>query len=156
MFAHTLNKSQVILDTNVALDLWLFHQSSVLVLAESLGAGHLEAVATMAMRDELQTVLTCSAYGRGVAPRWSAHTAAATVLAAWDAATLLVPDPGLTTASSTPRCTDPDDQKFIDLAWASRVPWLLTRDRAVLRLNKRLRAQGVSVATPETWQASQA
>ena len=42
-------------------------------------------------------------------------------------------------------CKDPDDQKFIDLAVAHQT-WLLSKDHAVLKLRKRLQAQGVPVA----------
>jgi uncharacterized protein len=155
MFAHTLDVKLVLLDTNVVLDAWLFHQSNVLPLAEALQAGHVQAIATLAMRNELHTVLARAAQNHGLAPTWLAKTPAAQVLAAWDATTRLVPDPGLT-AGDTPRCSDPDDQKFIDLACAMRVPWLLTRDRAVLRLTKRLYPLGVQVATPDAWVRAQA
>jgi predicted nucleic acid-binding protein len=40
------------------------------------------------------------------------------------------------------RCADPDDQKFIDLAVAHQAP-LLSKDRAVLSMKKRLLAHGV-------------
>ena len=49
------------------------------------------------------------------------------------------------------RCTDPDDQCFIDLAVSRRTPWLITRDHALRRLARRARAFGVAVVTPEGW-----
>ena len=54
------------------------------------------------------------------------------------------------------RCTDPDDQCFIDLAVSRRTPWLITRDHALRRLARRARAFGVAVVTPEGWAAAQA
>ena len=51
------------------------------------------------------------------------------------------------------RCSDPDDQKFIDLAVAAGARWLVTRDRAVLRLASRMRSAGVLVVTPQAWLA---
>jgi predicted nucleic acid-binding protein len=36
-----------------------------------------------------------------------------------------------------PRCSDPDDQKFIELAAASRAQGLISKDRAVLKLRRR-------------------
>jgi len=36
-----------------------------------------------------------------------------------------------------PRCSDPDDQKFIDLAGAVRAQGLVSKDRAVLKLRRR-------------------
>jgi len=44
---------------------------------------------------------------------------------------------------------------FIDLAIASRARWLVTRDRAVLKLAKRMRASGVEVLAPPDWVAAQ-
>ena len=54
-------------------------------------------------------------------------------------------------ATTRLRCSDPDDQMFIDLAMAHGANGLLTRDRAVLRLALRARSFGVLIATPEVW-----
>jgi predicted nucleic acid-binding protein len=48
-------------------------------------------------------------------------------------------------------CRDPDDQMFIDLALAASARWLLTRDKALLRLARRARTLGVEVTTPLRW-----
>ena len=53
----------------------------------------------------------------------------------------------------TPRCSDPDDQIFIDLAIAQGAQLLLTRDRALLKLARKAQRHGVWVATPERWAA---
>ena len=45
-------------------------------------------------------------------------------------------------APLTMRCTDEDDQKFIDLALAARAVALLSADRAVLRLARRASRSG--------------
>ena len=52
-------------------------------------------------------------------------------------------------AATRMRCTDPDDQKFIDLALGHRARWLVTRDRAVLKLARRARTLGLNIVTPE-------
>ena len=49
------------------------------------------------------------------------------------------------------RCTDADDQMFIDLAVSHRARWLLSRDRAVLKLARRAAKQGVLIMPPEAW-----
>ena len=52
-------------------------------------------------------------------------------------------------------CTDPDDQCFVDLAIALRVDWLVSRDKALLRLNRiESRRFGLRIGTPETWCAA--
>ena len=47
------------------------------------------------------------------------------------------------------RCKDPDDQVFIDAAVVWQARWLVTRDRALLKLTRRARRWGVEVLTPE-------
>jgi predicted nucleic acid-binding protein len=49
------------------------------------------------------------------------------------------------------RCTDPDDQVFIDLALACKARWLLSKDRALLKLARRARALGLSIQPPASW-----
>ena len=64
------------------------------------------------------------------------------MLALWDAQVQLQP-----VATKAPyTCKDADDQKFIDLAVAYRAP-LLSKDRAVLSMAKRLLTLGVVVAS---------
>jgi hypothetical protein len=86
--------------------------------------------------------------------------AAAAVLKAWDALVTLHP----VAPKARFTCTDGDDQKFIDLAafhatqgndgtGGTHVPVvLLSKDKAVLRLKKRLATLGVTVV-PQ-WQPS--
>ena len=47
--------------------------------------------------------------------------------------------------TSTIRCSDPDDQMFIDLAIIKAPSRLVSKDKQVLLLNKKLLAQAVSV-----------
>ena len=54
----------------------------------------------------------------------------------------------------SPRCSDPDDQKFLTLALDAAADWLLTRDNALLRLNRRLEAQGCRIGSPSQWSAA--
>lgn len=134
---------KLVLDTNVVLDLLLFADAATPPLRAALGSGAAQWIATAAMRAELARVLT---YAHLQARMQYHGRSAADVLADFDRQAL--------PAAEAPRaalvCKDPDDQKFIDLALAQRAA-LLSKDRAVLKLRKRLRAQGVAVAT--TWDA---
>ena len=49
------------------------------------------------------------------------------------------------------RCTDRDDQVFIDAALVHRVDWLISKDKHLLRLRNRARQWGVRVASPQDW-----
>ena len=62
-------------------------------------------------------------------------------------------DPPIPDGDTTlPRCDDPDDQKFIELAAACGAKWLVSRDLAVLALRKRTAQAGLFwILTPEQW-----
>lgn len=126
---------KTVLDTNVVLDLLLFDDPATPPLQEALQAGTLQWIATPVMREELARVL---AYPH-IVPRLAHYQLSAdAVLAAFDRQVQLVD-----VAPRAPLiCKDPDDQKFIDLALAHQAQ-LLSKDHAVLRLKKRLLAQGV-------------
>lgn len=127
----------IVLDTNIVLDLFVFNDAAAQPLKASLVAGELDWLATTAMRDELARVLD---YPQ-IVPRLDFHgLAAADVLAAFDRHARLVP----VAAKAQVTCRDADDQKFIDLAVLHRAP-LLSKDRAVLCMKKRLSALGVTV-----------
>lgn len=51
-----------------------------------------------------------------------------------------------------PRCRDPDDQKFLELALASGARWLVTRDSALLALARRTAREGwFDIVEPGHW-----
>ncbi len=57
--------------------------------------------------------------------------------------------PGL---SKLPRCADPDDQQFLELAQACGAQWLLSRDNELLKLARRTRRDhGFDILTPQAW-----
>ena len=120
----------VVLDTNIVLDLFVFADAAAQPVRSALEDGALRWLATSAMRDELERVL---AYVK-IVPRLSFYgLAAADVLAAFDRHSHPVDVP----AKAPVTCKDADDQKFIDLAVAHGAT-LLSKDRAVLALKKRL------------------
>ena len=126
----------LVLDTNIVLDLFVFDDAAAKPLRAALEAGALEWLATPSMRGELARVLD---YPQ-IAPRLAFHgLAAADVLAAFDRHARLV----AVAPKAAATCRDPDDQGFIDLAVAHRATWLLSKDRAVLSMRKRLAAHGV-------------
>ena len=134
----------VVLDTNVVFDWLLFAHPDGQALDAALVRGELRWIATAVMRDEFTHVLS-----RGALDRWQPDLAA--LQARWDRHCTELPTPP---AASRYRCTDPDDQKFIDLAADNSTCLLLSRDRAVLKLARRLRQVGVDVMTPATWVAT--
>jgi predicted nucleic acid-binding protein len=130
----------VVLDTNVVLDWLLFRDPAVAALGRAVTTGRIRWLATASMRGELCTVLD-----RGLA---AAHEAdAENIVRQWDALVQLqLPAP-----PHALRCSDADDQKFFDLAVACSARWLVTRDRALLKLARRAAPLGLSIVTPARW-----
>ena len=127
----------VVLDTNVALDLLLFRDPRTAELQEALAQGRLHWLVLPGMREEFARVLD---YPHLLAWRQAHGRSAEAALAAFDAASRTVE----AVPSVAVRCSDPDDQPFLDLAVAHRA-LLLSKDRAVLATRARLASLGVDV-----------
>ena len=136
-----------ILDTNVVLDWLLFGNPQCAALQQALTTAALRWVATAEMRDELTHVLAS-----GRLDRWRPDLPL--LWSQWDKYCVEVPPPPHASPAARLRCSDPDDQKFVDLAVARRARWLFSRDRAVLKLKRRLRERGVAATTPDEWVAN--
>ena len=131
---------RVVLDTHVVMDWLWFEDPRVRLLGQAIEAGHLQWMATADMRSELERVLVrLSHKGKSSLDKERVLTSMDR-WACW--VTASVP-------SWRFQCTDPDDQKFIDLALHGGARWLLSRDRAVLKLRARAREMGCEFTTPE-------
>jgi len=141
-------RPRIVLDTNVCLDLFVFDDPRVARLRESLHHRTLLAMTDAACRAEWLRVLDYPAMALAAARRESA-------LREFDATmTLLTTAPYASAAESPglPRCRDPDDQKFLELASRSGARWLLTRDDHLLALARRTRRDGLfEIMTPQAW-----
>ena len=139
--------SRLVIDTNVALDLLVFNEPAHAVqmapLRLALREGHVQWLATAAMRDELERVLS---YPK-LAPRVAFYGCTVqSVLRDFDAlARLEAP-----AARIAFTCKDADDQIFADLAVARRTH-LLSKDDALLSMKKRLATLGAQVWTPSAF-----
>jgi len=130
-----MSTQSIVLDTNIVLDVFVFNDAAALPVRQALEAGELDWLATQPMRDELARVL---AYPQ-IVPRLAFYQLSADdVLAVFDRHARLQEVAGKAGVT----CSDPDDQKFIDLAVASQA-LLLSKDRAVISMAKRLLAHGV-------------
>jgi putative PIN family toxin of toxin-antitoxin system len=130
----------LVLDTNVVLDLFVYEDPATVPLRAALADPQSRWLATAVMREELRRVLAYPQVQKRMAAR---ELVADTVLAAFDARAQIVD-----LAPKAPyTCKDRDDQQFIDLAVAHRAT-LLSKDKAVLCMAKRLATLGVSVSRP--------
>ncbi len=131
------------LDTNACLDWLVFKNPAVCALSLAIERGEVRWLACACMRDELEHML-----GHPSLARWSPDLPMA--LKTFDRLATPVSEAALG-AGQILRCSDSDDQVFIDLAIAHRAQWLVTHDRALLKLARKARAQGVLILPPAQW-----
>jgi predicted nucleic acid-binding protein len=132
----------VVLDTNVALDLLWFRDQRATGLAGALQDGRVRALTDSRCRAEFERVLSYPAFSIDQA-------AQAGMMLKYRACTAETGMPGVADAGHLPRCSDPDDQKFLELAWRTGAD-LLTRDKALLGLRRRFaKVGGGRIGKPE-------
>lgn len=137
-------RAWVVIDTNIALDLWIFNDPRTECLRQALHEGAVQWIATAPMREEFKRVL---AYTHIDLRLQRLGLELGEVLDRFDALVNLMDEaPG-----AVYRCKDPDDQKFIDLAVQYQTP-LISKDKCVLTMKNRLLRLNVSVI-PEWTQA---
>jgi putative PIN family toxin of toxin-antitoxin system len=125
-----------VLDTNIVLDMVVFNDAAAVPLKARLLGGTLDWLATPPMRTELARVL---GYPQ-IIPRLGFYRLTADdVLAFFDQHARLVD----VAPKASVTCSDADDQCFIDLAVAHQAA-LLSKDKAVISMAKRLLALGVT------------
>ncbi len=129
---------RVVIDTNVWLDLFVFEDRAAQPLAQALQGGSLVAVRSEQTDAELLAVLA--------RPRFAALGAAAVsaLIRRWQLLAQCAPVPG----RAPWLCRDPDDQKFLDLAYYAHACALYTKDRALLRLARAARHDGLQIVGP--------
>ena len=124
-----------VLDTNIVLDVFLFADPAAQPLREALAHARIRWIRTAPMREELARVLGYPHIAKRMAYYQRSFE---DLLRDFDTHSHTVD-----VAPRAPlRCKDPDDQRFIDLALAHQAG-LLSKDRAVLCMAKRMRALGV-------------
>jgi predicted nucleic acid-binding protein len=129
----------LVLDTNVVLDLLHFDDAAARPLRLALEAGRVRCVVTDATLEEWRRVLAYPEFGLDAAQQAMrvARYQALSVQADSASVEFGLPHELKPVWSRMPRCSDPDDQKFIELAAAVRAQGLVSKDRAVLKLRRR-------------------
>ena len=127
-----MNKPVLVLDTNVVLDLLHFDDAIARPILDPLQSGRVHCVATRETLEELQRVLAYPEFALALSRQ-------AVILEYYRTLSRMVE----TAAASEgmPRCSDPDDQKFLELAATSRAQILVSKDRALLKLRRRCEPQ---------------
>jgi putative PIN family toxin of toxin-antitoxin system len=134
---------RIVIDTNVCLDLFVFHDPRWAGLLSAIESGAVEAITRADCRDEYNIVLHYAHLPLDESTRPQAA-------ARFDALIKVVAPPE--SGVRLPVCTDKDDQKFLELARDAQAHTLITKDKALLKLAKRLAREGMfRVITPEKW-----
>lgn len=133
----------IVLDTNVCLDLFVFHDPRWASLLAALESGSVQAVTRADCRDEYLAVLHYPHLPLDEATRPQAQ-------ARFDALIQVVAPNSR--ALQLPVCSDRDDQKFLEVARDAGAAILVTKDKALLKLARRTARDGLfRVMTPEAW-----
>ncbi len=140
-----MTKPILVLDTNVVLDLLHFDDPVARPLLHALETGRVACVVTDATVEELRRVLAYPEFALEPARQ-------AALLEAYQVLSMTVETVAVGAAlphkgtpihyglkpvwSRMPRCSDPDDQKFLELAAAAQAQGLISKDRALLKLRR--------------------
>lgn len=135
MIEPTLPVPLLVLDTNVVLDWVAFGDARVQPIASAIEGGALRVATSGACLQELRRALSYAQLKLDAA-------AQALVFERYAAHAVVFEIAGTIGAMDLPLCEDPDDQKFLELAWRARASHLLTRDRALLKLARRIAESG--------------
>ncbi|MCL1886685.1 MAG: putative toxin-antitoxin system toxin component, PIN family [Betaproteobacteria bacterium] len=137
-----MSTCNVILDTNVCLDLFVFHDVRCHELMQMLKNRIINAITRKDCRDEWLRVLTYPLLSL------NNHTQEKSIIE-YDKAVLCC-DFESKNYASLPMCKDQDDQKFLELAYDAQAKFLITKDKALLKLSgKTKKRQLFHIIKPE-------
>lgn len=137
--------NRIVLDTNVCIDLFVFRDPRWANLLQALENRELEAITRKDCRSEWLLVLEYPHFALDDSSRSEARER-------FDALITCIEPKQAVQAAALPVCKDREDQKFLEIALQSDASTLITKDKALLKLAKRLARKGLfSVQTPEAW-----
>jgi putative PIN family toxin of toxin-antitoxin system len=133
----------IVLDTNVCLDLFVFHDPRWAPLLRALESGAVQAVTRADCREEYRLVLHY--------PHLPLDDARRPAAAARFDALIRVVAPH-SRALRLPVCSDRDDQKFLEIARDAGAAILISKDKALLKLARRTARENLfRIMAPEAW-----
>ena len=143
--------NRLVLDTNVLLDLFVFHDPRWNGLLDALRSGAIQGVTREDCRQEWLHVLHYPHLPLDEQKRQAAMTEFDRLIQiseVGDAASR---------SATLPVCSDRDDQKFLELARDAQAAVLVTKDKALLKLARRTAKAGMfRILTPQAWLQEQA
>jgi putative PIN family toxin of toxin-antitoxin system len=138
---------KLVLDTNAVMDWLHFRDPGFAPIAQAIAEDSVELVSTAECLEELRHVLARPQFGLDEAAQAAMCAAYAARTSLWTVVDATADKPAL------PRCRDADDQKFLVLAQQAGADYLLTKDKALLRLSAAVvrRQCGFAVLTPASF-----
>ena len=139
----TAPAESIVIDTNVLLDLFVFHDPRWAELLAAIETKQVDAITRAECRDEYLAVLRYPHLPLDEAGRERAA-------ARFDALLRLVAPEAK--PIRLPVCTDRDDQKFMELARDAGAAVLISKDKALLKLGRKTVQAGLfRIMLPEAW-----
>jgi predicted nucleic acid-binding protein len=153
---------RVVLDSNVWIDILVFDDPATRPITEALEARRIDAVIDARCYAELARVLDYPQFERFAIDK----AAALARVEGWTtsiAPPIDTPATGqlpatdeIEVAAKLPQCRDRDDQKFLELAHRAHADWLVSKDRELLRMARRIaRDFGFSIGLPVAFTSAQ-
>ena len=127
---------RLVLDTNIWLDWLVFDDVSLLYLKRAFSEAQADIFIDAACEAELERVLAYDLARHTLA----ADAQAACLIECRRIATRVDAPASEAECKLLPRCADPDDQKFLELALAARADVLITKDHKLLELARRAKS----------------
>jgi putative PIN family toxin of toxin-antitoxin system len=139
---------RLVLDTNVVLDLLHFNDPGIALLADALKKGCAVVLSDSRCHDELRRVLAYPDFALD-------EGAQALLMRKYAALCLTCETTDGARQADIPLCSDPDDQKFLELALRGNAAYLITKDKALLCMARRVKrlfaiASPADYTTPTT------
>lgn len=119
---------RLVLDTNTVMALWVFEDPVLEPLRQFVESDRTTLASREDALEELRRVLACRQFGLSPARQAAIH-------AAYTARCVPIDGP-CADAPRLPACRDSDDQKFLEIARDAHATHLVSRDKALLRLNR--------------------
>ena len=135
IFSRSLMKS-VIFDTNVLLDIFVFHDFRAIHLKDALLNQTLDAHASEQTLEELTEVIARPLFSLSQGDQER-------IVLEWRSLAKMIKDEDIVKAPW--ECNDKDDQVFLDLAYTAKPCVILSKDNEVLRLASRAAKEGVVI-----------
>jgi len=134
----------LVLDTNVVIDWLVFDDPYMTPVRAQVGSDRLAVLSHELAIEEFARVLTypalklTDARRAEVLARYRSHTRPASMPSGFALSAWQLP-------SGFPSCRDRDDDLFLALAYHSQATALVTRDKALLKMRKRVRKYSLSI-----------